>query len=51
VDGTDFGALARNWGLTGLSPEAAPLDAPIPEPATLMLLAAGGLALIRRKSR
>jgi len=51
VDGTDFGALARNWGLTGLSPEAAPLDAPIPEPATLMLLAAGGLSLIRRKSR
>jgi len=49
VDGTDFGMLARNWGLTGLAPSAAPLDAPIPEPATLAMLALGGLSLIRRR--
>jgi len=49
VDGTDFGMLARNWGLTGLAPSAAPLDAPIPEPATLVMLALSGLSLIRRR--
>jgi len=50
VDGTDFGMLARNWGLTGLAPSAAPLDdASIPEPATLAMLALGGLSLIRRR--
>jgi hypothetical protein len=51
VDSTDFGALARNWGLTGLAPAAAPPEEPIPEPATLTLLAAGALALARRRRR
>ena len=49
VDNTDFGAVARNWGSTGLAPSAAPLDAPIPEPATLVMLALSGLSLIRRR--
>jgi hypothetical protein len=49
VDSTDFGAVARNWGSTGLAPSAAPLDAPIPEPATVFLLASG-LLLLRRRS-
>jgi hypothetical protein len=48
VDDADFGSIARNWGSTGLAPAAAP-DAPIPEPVTLALLAAGGMALIRRR--
>jgi hypothetical protein len=50
VDTTDFGSVARNWGSSGLAPSAAPPDdAPLPEPATLLLLALGGLVLVRRR--
>ncbi|KKM23646.1 hypothetical protein LCGC14_1613130, partial [marine sediment metagenome] len=42
VDITDLGALAANWQF------GVPITA-IPEPATLVLLAIGGLALIRRR--
>ncbi len=42
VDISDLTALAANWSFTDSA-------TPVPEPATLSLLALGGLALIRRK--
>jgi hypothetical protein len=49
VDTVDFGIMARNWGWT--LPPAIPTlsETPIPEPATLLLLALGGLVLVRRR--
>jgi hypothetical protein len=49
VDGTDLAALGASWLWTGAWPGPAPADAPLPEPATLVLLSLGGLALIRRR--
>jgi len=43
VDVGDLGVLAGNWGWT------APPSLPAPEPASLMLLSLGGLALLRRR--
>jgi hypothetical protein len=51
VDGTDLALLGAGWWWQGPWLAPAPADAPIPEPATLALLALGGAALIRRKSR
>ncbi len=44
VDIVDLTALAANWSFIGDPP-------PVPEPATLSLLALGGLAIMRRKRR
>jgi hypothetical protein len=49
VDGTDLAALGASWLWAGAWPGPAPADAPLPEPATLVLLSLGGLALIRRR--
>jgi hypothetical protein len=51
VDGTDLASLGAGWWWQGPWPSPAPTDAPLPEPATLVLLAMGGLALIRRRRR
>jgi hypothetical protein len=56
VDEADAGMLLTNWGAS-LSGDAAVGDAPaallaiVPEPTSLSLLALGGLALLRRRSR
>jgi hypothetical protein len=48
VDFTDLSILSSNWGWSGTPPS----PAPVPEPATLILLTAGGsLALMRRRQR
>jgi hypothetical protein len=46
VDGGDLSLIGGNWGYTATRPGP---EAPLPEPATLALLALGGLAVIRRK--
>jgi hypothetical protein len=51
VDGTDLALLGANWMWEGAWPGPAPADVPIPEPATLVLLALGGLALLRGRRR
>jgi len=45
VDGTDLAILKTSFGFIG-SPAGG-----VPEPATLSLLALGGMALLRRRSR
>ena len=45
VNGTDLAILAANYGYV------APPAAAVPEPMTLSLLAAGGLALLRRRAK
>ena len=48
VDFADLSTLSSNWGWSG----APPSPAPVPEPATLILLTAGGsVALMRRRGR
>ncbi len=44
VDGDDLSLLLANWGLGG-----SPAPQAVPEPATLLLVAFGGLALIRKR--
>ncbi len=46
VDGADLGALLARWKDT--CPEASPA---VPEPATLTMLALGGLAMLRRRRK
>jgi hypothetical protein len=41
----DLSIMAANWGWS------MPSGAPVPEPATISLLALGGLALIRRRRK
>ena len=52
----DFNRLASNFGLSAAGPEVTPQDwaalgAAVPEPASLMLIAAAGAALLIRKRR
>jgi hypothetical protein len=49
VDAHDFATIRGNWGF-GTAPAPLPAGA-TPEPATMSLLAIGGLALIRRRRR
>jgi len=51
VDLVDFSIMRNNFGFGLASAPNAELASPIPEPATLALLAAGGMALIRRRRR
>ncbi len=52
VDLSDFAILRSHFGDSVASPlSAAPMAAATPEPATLSLLALGGLAMLRRRSR
>ena len=46
VDGPDYTEVLSYWG-TGTPP--GPCEGAIPEPATLGLLLAGGLAMLRRR--
>jgi hypothetical protein len=47
VDAHDFATMRGNWGF-GTGPAPLPGDA-TPEPATMSLLALGGLAILRRR--
>ena len=51
VDLDDFAVIRGNWGFDGSAPLPAAPGAETPEPATMSLLALGGLAIIRRRRR
>ncbi|RPI60143.1 MAG: PEP-CTERM sorting domain-containing protein, partial [Planctomycetaceae bacterium] len=49
VDGTDLGLLGDNWNPVGYA-SSSDAGSPIPEPATMLLLAIGGMAMLRRRA-
>ena len=51
VDLADFVILRANWGLTSEAPTASDLPNVTPEPATMTMLALGGLLALRRRRR
>ncbi|HLA85288.1 MAG TPA: autotransporter-associated beta strand repeat-containing protein [Thermoguttaceae bacterium] len=51
INARDASILAANWGYVGESYNSESLPLPVPEPSTLVLLAAGLLSLLRRTKR
>ena len=50
IDTNDYDKINNAWLLSGSAPLGGATPSPTPEPATLALLAAGGLVLLRRKT-
>jgi hypothetical protein len=51
VDVADFVIMRAHWGDTATAPDASSLPATTPEPATMTMLAIGGLVAFRRRRR
>ncbi len=50
VNGADLSLLAQNWQFDNSAGGSPTGSSPLPEPATMLLLAAGGLALLSRRT-